>query len=84
MAEGGPLREDHPHRLQSAGEGIEDEAKFFEGDGAEERLVTGFAKNDRGVTVSLREHDVTFGDLALDNATVPERETNGTLGGKPD
>jgi hypothetical protein len=36
-------REQHPHRLQGAGERIEYEAKFFQGDRAEERLVTGFA-----------------------------------------
>ena len=54
------------HRLQVAGEGIENQAEILQCDDAKQSLVVGLAENNRGVAISLWQRDVTFGDLALD------------------
>ena len=79
----GPSGEHHPRRPQGACERIDKQPKFFESDGAEERVVTGFSENDRRVTVALGKGNETFGSLAFDNAPVRKCESNRTFWNEP-
>lgn len=55
-------------------EGIEDQAELLEGDHSEQRHVTRFPEDDRGVSVTLREPDVAFRNVALDHRPVGQLE----------
>jgi len=59
--------------LHCTREGIDEQAKFFQRDGAKESLVTEY---EWSVTVSLRKRIVAVRNLAFDDATVGGRETN--------
>jgi hypothetical protein len=77
------LREHHPHRLQGTCEGIKNHAEDLESNAPEERLITRFPEDNRGVALSLRQRDMALGDLPLDEGAIGERKTKRTLGHSP-
>src|SRR5438552_2346725 len=78
------LCQHHAHRLKSSVEGVENEAKDFQCDNAEERLVTGFTEDNWRVAVSLRQANVAFRNLPLDHGSVRERAAERPFGDESD
>ena len=66
--------EHHTHRLQRSAERIQHQAKRFESDGAEQRLVFGFAQHDRRRGATTLEVEGAFADTSRERRPVRRSE----------
>src|SRR5947209_4847523 len=73
------LSERCAHRLQRSLEGIENQAEDFQRNHPKQGFVPGLSENDGGMSISLGQRDMAFGNGALDLGAVGQSKAHFSL-----